>query len=63
MNSGKKLIALHNVTANPHRVEFSDHTDLLGIDNWHELISDTKYDEGLGAISLQPYQVMWLVVV
>ena len=59
--SDLKLIALHNVTASPHVVEFIDHTEFLEITKWHDLVSDTVISEGLSAIILQPYQVMWLV--
>ena len=57
--TGKVLLALHNVTSSPQKVELTDFRELLNINQWNDLVSDTEY-ENPELITLQPYQVMWL---
>lgn len=60
LKTGKCLLALHNVTSSPQKVELADFRELLNITRWMDLVSDTEY-KNLQSIILQPYQVMWLV--
>ncbi len=59
--SGRKLLALHNVTANPQPVTMPSHPELTDEPVWQDLISDQILPDILPCIALQPYQTMWLV--
>ena len=56
----RRLLAVHNVTSSPQLISVVDYQDLDST-VWHDLISDKKLTEKLSSITLQPYQVMWLV--
>jgi len=58
--TGRRLLAVHNVTSSPQLISIVDHQD-LDLTIWHDLISDKKLIEKLFSTTLQPYQVMWLV--
>lgn len=60
--SGRRLLALHNVTASPQLIPLTDdHGDLTDKSAWHDLISGSELAETLVNTTLQPYQVMWLL--
>ena len=59
--TGRRLLALHNVTANPQLITLTNENDSLNITGWHDLVSDNELTETLSETTLQPYQVMWLI--
>jgi len=60
-DSGRKLLAIHNVTASPQAITLQDRPELSDQPTWHDLISDEQLPDILPCISLQPYQFMWLL--
>jgi len=59
--SGRRLLALFNVTCAPQPITIKDNPELSDEVAWHDLITDSPLENILPAISLQPYQFMWLV--
>jgi len=59
--TGRRLLALFNVTTAPQLVTIKDRPELSDQTRWHDLITDTTLDNILPAISLPPYAFMWLV--
>lgn len=59
--TGQCLLALNNVTASPQVVALGEHTELLRINFWKDIISNKMLSEPLSETTLEPYQVMWLV--
>jgi len=59
--SNRKLLALYNVTAVPQQITISGKPELSDNADWHDLISNSDITTILPLITLQPYQVMWLV--
>ena len=60
-NSGRKLLAIHNVTSSPQDITIQDRPDLSDEARWHDLVSDKPVEDILPLVTLQPYQFMWLV--
>jgi sucrose phosphorylase len=56
---GERVLCLHNVTARPQAVAL-DWTGTVGGRTRRDLISREVYGIGQGALSLEPYQVLWL---
>ncbi len=59
--SGRRLLALHNVTANPQTVTLQDRPELSDHAEWFDLISGEALPDILPCTNLQAYQTMWLV--
>jgi len=59
--SNRKLLALYNVTAVPQQITISGKPELSDNADWHDLITSSDITTILPLISLQPYQVMWLI--
>jgi len=64
-DNDQRVLALHNVTAVPQAIYFNDHQHLLENIKWRELFTEQTIENitELKALSLQPYQVMWLTEV
>jgi len=60
-NSGQRLLAVHNVTANPQGIIFQESNSYLSNLKWKDIISNNESVEQIASINLQPYQVIWLV--
>jgi sucrose phosphorylase len=58
--SGRSLLALHNVSSIPQLINVEDDSALTDISDWFDLVSGLKLPIPLAATTLQPYQVMWL---
>ena len=61
INSARRLLSVSNVTASPQTLRLPVDEHLLADASWFDLISDSDITLGLSAITLQPYQVMWLL--
>ncbi|MEM7234039.1 MAG: sugar phosphorylase [Planctomycetota bacterium] len=55
----QSIFALHNVTNREQCVALSD-LNLIGIDEWRDLVSGEDYNDINAGIVLAPYQVVWL---
>ncbi len=58
--SGRSLLALHNVSSIPQLINVEDDSALTDISDWFDLVSGLKLQTPLAATTLQTYQVMWL---
>lgn len=61
VKSGKRLLAIHNITYGPQTVTIKNRPELTDTTKWFDLISGQALTAILPQIVLQPYQVMWLV--
>lgn len=59
--TGRKLLAIHNVTSSPQAITLQDRAELSDQPEWYDLINGEKLPDILPCITLQPYQFMWLV--
>lgn len=60
-DTGRKLLAIHNVTSSPQDLTLQDRPDLSDEARWHDLVSNKPVEDILPLVTLQPYQFMWLV--
>jgi len=58
--TGRQLLAVHNVTAAPQTIILNDY-ESLNWSIWYDLVSETKLSDKLLSTTLQPYQMMWLI--
>jgi len=59
--SGRKLLALYNLTCAPQKVTMKSRPDLSDKPCWFDLISESPLNMILPSVTLHPYQFMWLV--
>ncbi|MEO0375422.1 MAG: alpha-amylase family glycosyl hydrolase [Cyanobacteria bacterium P01_A01_bin.17] len=55
----QSIFSIHNLTPRPQVLNLRD-INLIGIDPWFDLISDTVIPEGTYEFSLPPYQSAWI---
>ena len=57
----RRVLCLHNVTANPVSLQGLVHlVELQGV-NWYNLHEETQLDDELYTLTLKPYQYLWLL--
>lgn len=59
--TGRKLLALYNVTCAPQQVVMKNRPELSDKPHWYDLVSDSPLEMILPSVTLHPYQFMWLV--
>jgi len=59
MRREQSIFCIYNVTAETQQVALSD-INLIGTDNWTDLISGLKVEDQSGSLTLSPYQSLWL---
>ena len=55
----QNVFALHNVTNRPQRVPLVE-LNLIATDTWHDLLSDTWFEDLEATIELPPYGCVWI---
>ncbi len=55
----QSIFCIYNIGKEELELRLSD-INLIGTDNWKELVSDTLYTSIEDTISVKPYQVMWI---
>ena len=62
MNKGARiLLGVHNVTVGIHTVNLESFAGLEKRQGWHDLITDTVLETPLGELTVEPYQILWLL--
>jgi len=59
MRRDQSIFCIHNISDEVQQVALSD-INLIGTDRWHDLIAGTAIEDFSGAITLKPYQSVWL---
>ncbi|GAB1262208.1 sugar phosphorylase [Aurantivibrio plasticivorans] len=59
MDRRQSIFCLNNVSDKTQKVMLSA-INLIGTDDWKDIISDTTFDDMTGSIELAPYQTMWI---
>ena len=59
MRRDQSIFCIHNISDEVQQVALSD-INLIGTDRWHDLIAGTAIEDLSGAITLKPYQSVWL---
>lgn len=59
MRRDQSIFCIHNITSEVQQVALSD-INLIGTDQWVDLISGTPIDDLSGSLTLKPYQAVWL---
>lgn len=59
MRRDQSIFCIHNISAEVQQVALSD-INLIGTDQWQDLISGMTIDDFSGSITLKPYQSVWL---
>ncbi|MCL7943990.1 sugar phosphorylase [Marinobacter sp. ATCH36] len=59
MRRDQSIFCIHNVTDEVQQVSLGD-INLIGTDQWQDLISGLKIDDLSGSLTLKPYQSVWL---
>ncbi len=59
INRDQSIFAIHNITNEPQEVSF-DEINLIGTDEWVDLIRGSRVEDRGGKITLAPYQCAWL---
>ncbi|WP_417545705.1 sugar phosphorylase [Marinobacter sp.] len=59
MRRDQSIFCIHNISDEVQQVVLSD-INLIGTDRWHDLIAGTAIEDLSGAITLKPYQSVWL---
>ena len=59
MRRDQSIFCIHNISAEVQQVALSD-INLIGTDQWQDLISGMTIDDFSGSITLKPYQSAWL---
>ncbi len=59
MRRDQSIFCIHNITDEVQEVSMSD-INLIGTDDWHDLISGMAINDLSGSITLKPYQSVWL---
>lgn len=58
-NREQSIFCLHNISDQTLEVALSD-INLVALDNWFDLLSNTQYHDLSGTLTLAPYQSVWL---
>ncbi len=59
INRDQSIFAINNITTEPQQVRLEE-VNLIGTDQWVDLISGERIDDHSGKITLAPYQSLWL---
>ncbi|MEE2732339.1 MAG: sugar phosphorylase [Pseudomonadota bacterium] len=59
MRRDQSIFCIYNISSDTQQVALSD-INLIGTDNWVDLISGMKIEDQTGTITLTPYQSLWL---
>lgn len=59
MRRDQSIFCIHNITDEVQQVSLGD-INLIGTDQWQDLISGLKIDDLSGNLTLKPYQSVWL---
>lgn len=59
LSRDQSIFSLHNLSKYPQEMRLSD-LNLVSTDAWFDLISRRTFDDLEAAISLEPYQTMWI---
>lgn len=59
MRRDQSIFCIHNISDEVQQIALSD-INLIGTDEWVDLISGLRLDDLSGAITLKPYQSVWL---
>ena len=59
MRRDQSIFCIFNISSETQQVALSD-INLIGTDNWVDLISGMKIEDQAGTITLNPYQTLWL---
>jgi sucrose phosphorylase len=59
MRRDQSIFCIHNIADEVHQIALSD-INLIGTDQWTDLISGQIIDDLSGTLTLQPYQSVWL---
>lgn len=59
MQRDQSIFCIHNITDEVQQVSLGD-INLIGTDQWQDLISGLKIDDLSGSLTLKPYQSVWL---
>ena len=60
-HSGKRLLALHNLSIAPQTVTITGRPELSDQASWFDLVTQSPVDCILPYVTMMPYQVMWLI--
>ncbi|MGD9418089.1 MAG: alpha-amylase family glycosyl hydrolase [Verrucomicrobiota bacterium JB025] len=55
----QSVFALHNISDKPQQVSLVE-LNLIGTESWRDLLTDTIFDNIGQAVTLEPYQCMWI---
>jgi sucrose phosphorylase len=59
MDRRQSIFCLNNISDQPQKVLLSS-INLIGTDQWKDLISDQIFDDMLDSLTLEPYQSLWV---
>ncbi len=59
MRRDQSIFCIHNISDEVQKIALSD-INLIGTDQWLDLISGLRVDDLSGSITLKPYQSVWL---
>jgi len=59
MRRDQSIFCIHNITDEVQQVSLGD-INLIGTDQWQDLISGLQIDDLSGSLTLKPYQSVWL---
>lgn len=59
INRDQSIFAIHNLSSEPQEVSLSE-INLIGTDQWIDLLRGSRVDDHGGKITLAPYQCAWL---
>lgn len=59
INRDQSIFAIHNISNDPQQVSFEE-INLIGTDEWVDLIRGSRVEDRGGKIELAPYQCAWL---
>ncbi len=59
MRRDQSIFCIYNISSETQQVALSD-INLIGTDNWVDLISGMKIEDQAGTITMKPYQTLWL---
>lgn len=59
MRRDQSIFCIYNISSETQQVALSD-INLIGTDNWTDLISGMKIEDQAGTLTLTPYQTLWL---
>lgn len=59
MRRDQSIFCIHNISSELQQVALSD-INLIGTDQWVDLISGVQLDDLSGTLTLKPYQTVWL---